>query len=201
MSNSAVDRLLSEIRAGSKPALDQLVDLYRPRLLRFAKRRIPAALAGKLSPSDAVQNTSLDALQSVAKLRANSERECTAWFLALLINNIEDASRQFIDSQMREVKRERPLSTDDSRNLVGTISSSIQSPLEHLLGREDNQQFESALNRLAVEYRTIIEQRSRDGLSFKEIGVRQNKSPDAVRMIWKRAVKQLTQDLRDATSE
>lgn len=195
---SSVDSLLYEVRSGSRDALATLLERYRPLLLSLATKSIPAELAGKLSPSDAVQETSVDAVRSLADLRATSEAECRAWFCALLFRNIEDASRKFVFSQMREVRREQPLTPDDSRNLASTIAKVCESPLDQILVREERTQVNIALSRLSDEHRAVIELHSRDGLSFVEIGCRFSKSADAVRMTWQRAVKRLTRELRDA---
>jgi RNA polymerase sigma-70 factor (subfamily 1) len=198
MNSSSVNLLLSEVRSGSREALAKLLEQYRPMLLNIASKSIPLELAGKVSPSDAVQETAMDAVRSVHDLRATSEAECRAWFCALLFRNIEDASRKFVFAQMREVGREQPLSTDDSRNLAGLVPGITSTPLEHMLGREEGEQFEVALRQLSQEHRKIIELHSRDGLSFVDIAALYKKSPDAVRMTWKRAVAQLTRELRNA---
>jgi RNA polymerase sigma-70 factor (subfamily 1) len=197
MNSTSVDTLLAEVRAGSREALGALLERYHPLLLRLAKSRIPTEIVCKLSPSDAVQEVSIDAMKSVNQLRAASEIEIKAWFCALLVHNIDDALRKFATSQKRDVRRERPLHADDSQNLAGILPSSIKEPLEQVLSREQRERFEVALGSLKLDYRSVIELRSRDGLSFKAIGLAQGKSPAAVRMIWNRAVVALTKELKN----
>ncbi len=199
MSQAPIESLLKEVRSGSKHALAELLKRYRPLLLTLAKKAISNQLAGKVSPSDAVQETCIDAVRSSSDLRANTEAECRAWLCALLIRNIEDAERRFIHARKRQVKRERPLSAGDSRHRATELRSTGGSPYEQAVSREELATFEAALERLSNDHREVIELRSRDRLPFTEIAILQGKNPDAVRMTWNRAVEQLARELRRGT--
>jgi RNA polymerase sigma-70 factor (ECF subfamily) len=54
---------------------------------------------------------------------------------------------------------------------------------------------EQALDRLPAAYRQIILWRSRDRWPFARIGARIDRSPDAARMLWRRAVQKLRKEL------
>lgn len=196
MSKSSIGPLLSHARAGSKNALAELLKRYRPLLLTLAKNTIPKQLAGKISPSDAVQETCIDAVRSIEDLRATTEPECRAWLCALLLQNVKDAQRRYVVSKKRRVTLERPLSTGDSRRVTTQLQCDGGTPYEHAVSGEEVQSFEAALARLKKGYRKIIELHSRDRRSFVEIAGALDKSPDAVRMLWNRAIEQLARELR-----
>lgn len=196
MSKSSIAPLLFEARAGSKNALAELLKRYRPLLLTLAKNAIPKQIARKVSPSDAVQETCIDAVRSIGDLRATTEAECRAWLCALLLRNVDDAQRRFILSQKRRVARERPLSTGDSRRLATQLQSADETPYEQAVSGEEIKSFEAALLRLSEDYRVVIELHSRDHQSFVEIAKTLGKSADAIRMLWNRAVEQLARELR-----
>jgi DNA-directed RNA polymerase specialized sigma24 family protein len=55
----------------------------------------------------------------------------------------------------------------------------------------------ASIDKLPREYRQIILWRSRDELTWPEIGRKVDRSPDAVRMFWKRAMARLKKILQD----
>ena len=152
-------------------------------------------LAGKVAPSSVVQQTCIDAVRDIRKMCAETEVECTAWLNEILRTNIADAARRFLYTEKREVAREISLSSGSSDQLVAKLISSALGPEVEAISREEAQQLLSALARLTEPVRQIIEWHNRDQLSFVEIGMKLDKTPDAVRMIWNRGVKQLAMEL------
>ena len=58
--------------------------------------------------------------------------------------------------------------------------------------KEDLDKLEKAIDELKPEYREVIVLTKIEGLSYKEIGKRLSKSPDAVRMLVPSAMAELT---------
>ena len=58
-----------------------------------------------------------------------------------------------------------------------------------------------AILALPDEYRTVLMLRTWERLPFGEVGKRMDRSPDAARMLWARAVQQLSQQLQDDRHE
>lgn len=54
----------------------------------------------------------------------------------------------------------------------------------------------AALGRLPDDYRRVIAWRQQEQLSFEEIGQRMQRSPDAARKLWARAIERLKRELR-----
>ena len=59
----------------------------------------------------------------------------------------------------------------------------------------------AALQGLSDEHRQVLRLRNWDGLSFAEIGGRLNRSEDAARKLWSRAVEKLQAKLDRITGE
>ena len=64
-------------------------------------------------------------------------------------------------------------------------------PAKGQLSREQWNVLETALSRLSDAHREAVLLRHRENLSFAEIGSRMQKSEDAARKIWTRAIEQL----------
>ena len=194
--------LIISARDGSRSALDTLLAHYRPLLLSVARREIPKTLAGKVAPSSIVQQTCIDAMQDIQKLRAQTEGECKAWLTEILRMNIADASRRYLYTEKRDVGREVPLSAGGSHPILLQLVSSGLSPDAVAIAREEGERLNAALSRLPEDVRQAIEWRFRDRVSYAEIGLRLGKEADAVRIKLARDVKALAKEmLRDRTRQ
>jgi RNA polymerase sigma-70 factor (ECF subfamily) len=87
---------------------------------------------------------------------------------------------------MRNVYRESPLSTG-----AGNVVSPYPSPPEHVISAEEYLRMQQALGQLTVEHRRVIEMRNFERKSFGEIGECMERTDDAARKLWSRAVDRL----------
>ena len=63
------------------------------------------------------------------------------------------------------------------------------------MAAEEDRALEEALGRLPEDYRRVLLWRYREERSFEEIGRLLEKSPNAARKLWQRAVERLRQEL------
>jgi RNA polymerase sigma-70 factor (ECF subfamily) len=186
MDEANVSHRLEQARGGSREALGQLFDVYRKYLLRIASEELDARLAAKLSPSDVVQETFLEAQRDFGQFQGGSEEEWLAWLRRLLLNNVVSATRGYHTGK-RQLQRELPA----QEAVLANVADSDGSPAAPLRRREQHESVGNAIRQLPEHYRNVIHWRNYERLSFADIGARLGKSAEASRQLWVRALEQL----------
>ena len=77
---------------------------------------------------------------------------------------------------------------------VGLAANTL-SPSGQAVEHEQDQALQAALERLPEDYRRVITLRYEQQLPFEEIGRLLQRSPDAARKLWARAVERLHEEL------
>ena len=187
-----VDRLLTEARAGSGEALGRAFEACRRYLLLVAGRRLDPELQAKGGASDLVQETFLEAQRDFGRFDGTSESELRAWLRRILINNAGTFARRYCATGKRAIGLERPLGAHGSSFDPGAgLAGSIPSPSGQAIEQEQAQALQRALARLPEDYRQAVTLRFQGGLSFEEIGRRMDRSAEAARKLWSRAMERL----------
>ena len=188
--DSFVQRLRSARTCDSD--LGQLLQSCRDYLLLVANKELPPDVRQKVAPSDLVQETFVEAQMSFAGFANGSSDEFRAWLRQILVNNVADAIRRYRHAQKRETHRELPL---DAAVVVDKILPGIPSreetPSKTAQVNELRKRVAGAMDKLSTDYRSIIELRNFEQRTFVEIGRMMNRSPDAARMLWGRAIRKL----------
>lgn len=191
-------RLMDAVRNGQADAFGQLFESFRKHLLSLAHRELPAGLRGKVGASDLVQNTAFDAHSAFRAFRGSTTEEYYAWLRTILRNNVIDAVRQHKNTQKRAANLEFSLDTTQGRLEGEKFAIPQGSPENSAIRREDASVVAAAIIRLSPEHQKVLRMRYWEGLSFIEIGRRLDRSPDAARKLWYRALERLQNELRDA---
>ncbi|HTK77148.1 MAG TPA: sigma-70 family RNA polymerase sigma factor [Gemmataceae bacterium] len=185
---------LAAARAGSAEALGRLFEQFRPYLLAIAAGELDADLAAKVAPSDLVQETFLEGQRDFAAFRGQQPEELRAWIRQVLIHNLENSRRHYRKTLARRVDREVPLPSLGPLAVPGEhLAGDDSSPSARIGRSEDRHLVQQALARLPDHYRSVIVWHHKEGLTFEVIGARLNRSPDAVRSLWWRALQRLKQ--------
>jgi RNA polymerase sigma-70 factor (ECF subfamily) len=180
--------LLRAAQGGDRAALGKLLDFYRPALVEVAGYSLPGNLRGKLSKSDIVQQTFLEAQQQLSSFHGDTPAMFGGWLRTAMVNNVRDQMRHY-HATARSVGHEISLDTDSRR--VWQLTSDSSGPFEKAVHHEEHGQLEVAVESLAPEYRQAIILRHRENLTFADIGKRLNISENAARKLWLRALGQL----------
>lgn len=167
--------------------IESVVHKYRPYLKALATEQLPLQLQSRLDDSDLVQEVLLRASREAGEFRGTSEAQLEAWLREILANCLKDNVR-YNRRQMRDVRMEK-------RQILSVMSGSDPSPSEQIRRRESDILIWQAVERLSDDHRTIILLKQQRGLSFMEIGERMQRSADAVRMLWSRALVALGEQL------
>jgi DNA-directed RNA polymerase specialized sigma24 family protein len=131
-------RLLAEARAGSIQALGQLWQEHRKYLLLVANQKLDSDLQAKVSPSDLVQDTFLEAQHDFAQFHGRSEKELRAWLGCILVNNVANVTRHYRDTDKAAVDREVPLpGPHDSAPREQELCGNTPTPSDRVVAAED----------------------------------------------------------------
>jgi RNA polymerase sigma-70 factor (ECF subfamily) len=187
---------LSAARAGSRDALGLALEACRHYLLQIAHADLSPDLRAKAGASDLVQETFLEAQRDFACFHGGSEEELLAWLRRLLLNNVANFTRRYRDTAKRVVGREVQLELGSASDLRGGgIAANTPSPSGQAMAEEKALAIQQALERLPDDYRLVITLRNQERCSFEEIGARLNRSTDAARRLWSRAIERLQHEL------
>ena len=191
---------IDEGRDGSADAQGRLFERCRNYLLLVAEHQLDRGLRGKLGASDLVQETFLRAGRGFDRFRGTSEEELLGWLQRILQNEAGQAVRRFRRAAKRDIRREKPLSPCDSRPGGGELPGHTETPSRLLAAAEELDRLAAALARLPKHYQCVIQWRNTERKSFDEIGKTLDRSPDAARKLWVRAIEQLRGELEAADS-
>jgi RNA polymerase sigma-70 factor (ECF subfamily) len=191
---------LSAARAGSREALGEALEACRAYLLRIANEGLAHDLQAKGGASDLVQEKFLEAHRDFARFQGTTEAELRAWLRCLLLNNAANFARGYRETGKREVGREIPLERGDSSSACEPgVAANIASPSTEAMAHEQAEAIAQALERLPEDYRRVITLRNQERREFDEIGRLMERSADAARRLWSRAIERLQLELERPT--
>ena len=200
-SQTTTGRLLDAARDGKDESLGRLLQLYCNYLKLLATAQLDQKLRSRMSPSDVVQETLFEAHRDFGQFRGTSEGEFLAWLRRILVNNLARVVERHVLAEKRDVRRE--ISMDEigvslersTARLVAVLADDGTSPSSDAQRHEHTIALADELARLPADYREVIVLRHLEGLSFRDVAERMERSSGAVRMLWMRAIAQLRQQL------
>ena len=95
--------LLALARKGNDEAFGQLLELYRGQLGLVARLQIARRLQGEVDPSDAVQDTFLQAHRAFTQFHGTTEAKLLGWQRRILASKLADLVRRYYVTQRRVV--------------------------------------------------------------------------------------------------
>jgi RNA polymerase sigma-70 factor (ECF subfamily) len=164
---------------------DDVLEECRRFLLAIANEELPEQLRAKGGASDLVQETLLAAHDARIQFRGTTLADLRAWLRTILLNELAMFRRRFQVNGCRDIARE--------------VSGSVEMPdprpvpSEVLARREGELRLAAAVERLPSPYRETVLLRIECELSFDEIGRRTNRTAEAARKNFTRALLMLRQ--------
>jgi len=173
----------------------KLLEGCRQYLELIAEAEVGSDLRAKMGVSDLVQETFLEAQKDIGRFRGASRDELLAWLRKILLHRLSRLYGQYRGTEKRDLAREwQPRQT--SLNYLEQLFDSEQtSPSGHAVRSEKIELVRRAISQLPAASRKVVLLRYRDRLKFSEIATKLGRSPDAVRMLWYRAIDQLADQL------
>lgn len=164
-------------------------------LLLIAQQELESGLRAKGGASDLVQQTFLEAQRDFSGFRGTTQAALLAWMRQLLLHNLANFRRDF-QRDKRRATREIALGPADSSGPgAGQLDARTPTPSMELMQAEQVLALELAVARLPEDYRRVIQLRYHEERSFETIAELMERSPNAVRKLWSRAIERLQLEL------
>jgi RNA polymerase sigma-70 factor (ECF subfamily) len=190
-SYTTTQHLVALAKEGDRFALGQLCQVYGERVHWIVRFRMGEEIRSKLDSMDVAQDAFVSALQDLEDFTYQNEGDFLRWMSKIVENRIRDnlkklhADKRNICKEMR-LRDHLPSTKRSAAGAAGPIATTTPSII--VSRREDLDKLEKAIDTLKPEYRQAIILRKIEGLSYKEIGERLDKSIDAVGMLISRAM-------------
>lgn len=194
MENSVAQKtqtLVALAQAGDRSALGQLWQIFGTRLHWMMRVRMGGELRSKLESMDLVQDAVVAALEGLENFTHKRDGDFLRWLSTIAENRLRD-NLDRLHARKRDMRREVRLDRPGSKagGGVGGFAGPIEAttPSVIMSKKEEFARLAQAIDQLRPEHREVIVMAKIEGLSYKAIGQRLNKSPDAVGMTLSRAM-------------
>jgi RNA polymerase sigma factor (sigma-70 family) len=178
-SPSATAILLTRARGGDVDAREELFQRFLPVLRRWAHRRLPVHARDLNETADLVQITLLRALNRIDRFEPRGEGAFLAYLRHILLNVVRE-----------EIRRSERRGTHES--LDETLASPYASVVERVIGHDQVERYQRALEKLPEPQRQAVLLRLEFGYTYEQIAEALDKpSTDAARMTVVRALADL----------
>ena len=188
--------ILERAKTGDPSVVGQLYEISQKYLLLIANQNLDPVVQQKLGASDVVQQSMVVANHKIGGFNGKTKGEFLAWMRKILINECRQAVRGFRKTEKRNVGRERSMAIPGSESGEVQLVDRFLTPSSEAATNEQLCLVADALQQLPDIDRRVIDMRNWQELSFDQIGIEINKSPDAARKIWSRAILRLESELR-----
>ena len=186
--SAETQRLLEQVRAGDKEAIDQLLVRCRTYLCNVVEMRLGDRLRQRIDASDLVQETQMEAVRRLEEFLRKEPMPFRLWLRQIAHDRLLKAHRRHVRAARRDVTKEVPLPEKSSLMLARQLLSDRSTPSQHVSKREQTHLVRHALIQLPEVDREILLMRHLEELSYPEIGYVLGTSSDAARKRYGRAL-------------
>lgn len=184
-------RLIDRARFGCDESLGTILLSVRNYLVIVAETNLGTRVRSKFDASDIVQQSMMEARESMDQFRGDSELEFRCWIKKIVLNNLTDEIRRYTNTDSRNVNLEVP---EDYLKASGGHFDN-DTPSWHMQRKEFDFRLAEAVSQLPNRQRFVIEARHRRGCSYSDIARQLEITEVSARKIWSRAAKQLRTSL------
>jgi RNA polymerase sigma-70 factor (ECF subfamily) len=188
-------RLLEQVQAGDRDALEGLLTRYQTSLRHFVRARLDRRLAARVDPSDVVQETQLELARRIDDFLRRSPMPFRPWVRKTAAQRLHDLHQHHLRRARRAAGREVALPERSSLLLARPLLAGGPSPSSQLAARELAERVAQAVAELAEADREVLLLRHGEGLAFEEIGCLLELEPAAARKRFGRALIRLQKAL------
>ena len=188
--------LVTLAKGGDDSALEQLCRVYGERVRRIIRLRMGREIQPRLDSMDLVQDALLSALGGLEDFTYKNEGDFMRWLSRITQNELRDNLDKLYTEKRdirKEVRLENYKPTTDNGFMGTPEAIEATTPSVIMSKKEDLDKLEKAIDQLKPYYREVIVLAKLDGLSYKEIADRLDKSIDSVGHLLSRAMVALTE--------
>jgi RNA polymerase sigma-70 factor (ECF subfamily) len=194
------DDLLDRARGGDAQALAALFDRYRDRLRHMVRLRLDRRLAGRLDPSDVLQEAYIEASKRLTPRPRERELPAFLWLRLVTGQALVDLHRRHLGAKMRDAGLEislhhGSLPQASSLSLAELLLGRLTSPTRAAQRAEMQLRLQQALNRMDPIDREVLTLRHFEELSNVETAQVLGLEPTAASNRYIRALKRLKEIL------
>lgn len=188
--------LLEQARQGQPHAVDSLLRRHRDDVHAFVALRFDARLAGRVDPSDVVQESLLEAARRMDDYLERRPMPFRTWLRKTAYERLVDLRRHH-RSQRRSIVREVALPDRSSLLLARPLLTGASSPSREVEAREFAERVAQAVATLADADQEVLLMRHGEGMPFEEVACVLGIEPAAARKRFGRALIRLQRVLED----
>ncbi len=169
-SDPQVQMLLARLQTGDQSALGVLFDLHREKLRRMVQLRLDHRLAGRVSPSDVIQEAYIDALKRANHYFEKADQPFFGWLRLVVGQRLADLHREHL-ALKRNASKDIPIygaPGTDSACLAACLLGNLSSPSHAASRNETYSQLEEALEQMDPLDREVLALRHFEELSNTE---------------------------------
>ena len=174
--------LIDGALGGSARARSRLLERLRPRIVLWVSSRLSAQLREVVDAEDVAQEILISVNLGLDKFENRGDRAFFAWLFKIAANRIRDLS---------------DYANAEKRKPIEPIAVSHTTPGSAAIRTEAFERLHEALLCLPRDYRRVIELRRLEERDISEVAAAMDRSENAVRVLYCRALKALKQFLED----
>ncbi len=190
--------LLARVRGGDQSALAELYARHRDKLRRMVQLRLDRRLAGRVSPSDVLQEAYIDAVKRIDHYFEKPDQPFFGWLRLVVGQRLADVHREHL-ALKRDVGQEVPINRGaagaDSACLAACLLGTGTSPSHAAARAESFARLEEALDQMDPLDREVLALRHFEELSNTDTAAILDIQPAAASKRYVRALARLKQIL------
>jgi len=180
--------LVRRLRAGDENAGTVLFERLFPALRAGLRRRMGPVLRPKVGESDLIQSAYASVVRRLDEFRDGGPGSFRRWLAGILDHKVIDEIRRHQGRGKRERGRELALGALSEHSVP---LGKGESPSRAAMAGEDRQRIRAAVELLAPDHRAVVRLVHEKGLSTSEAATVMERSPEAVRKLYSRALERL----------
>ena len=187
--------LVEKAQRGDREAADQLVEQYRPRLLRMIRCRLDHRLHPRVDESDVAQEALSVAMRDLPGYRQQPHVPFYAWLRQVAWRQLLRTTERHVATEKRSVRKEQGFNWDQSRFALAEQFVSLTTPSQVVMHSELIDRATAALDTLPGPDRELLILRFLERLTAAEAAAVLGISLPACRKRCTRALQRLSRQL------